>query len=104
MVRKAFVMSVYPGKEEEYKKRHNPIWKELEDEIRRHGGRNYSIFLDRKTGTLFAYIELENEQLWEKIAETQVCKKWWAYMKEIMPSNPDNSPVSRDLEEVFHID
>ncbi len=104
MVRKAFVMSVYPGKEEEYIKRHNPIWKELEEEIRKHGGSNYSIFLDRQTGTLFAYIEIEDEGLWKKIAETPICKKWWAHMKEFMPSNPDNSPVSKDLEEVFHID
>jgi L-rhamnose mutarotase len=104
IMRKAFVMSVYPGYEEEYKKRHNPIWKELENEIRNHGVKNYSIFLDRKTGMLFGYLEIEDEQLWKKIAETDICKKWWAYMKEIMPSNPDNSPVSRDLEEVFHID
>ncbi len=104
MVRKAFVMSVYPGKEEEYIRRHNPIWKELEEEIRRHGGRNYSIFLDRKTLTLFGYIEIEDKKTWNKIARTSVCRKWWVYMKEIMPSNPDNSPVSRDLEEVFHID
>ncbi|HQL64806.1 MAG TPA: L-rhamnose mutarotase [bacterium] len=104
MIRKAFIMSVHAGYEQEYKNRHNPIWKELEEEIHRHGGRKYSIFLDRITKTLFAYIEIEDEQLWKKIDETPVCKRWHAYMKEIMPSNPDDTPVSRDLEEVFHID
>ena len=48
--------------------------------------------------------EIEYEEMWAKIAETDICKKWWAHMKDVMPSNPDNSPVSKDLREVFHID
>ena len=64
---------------------------------------SYSIFLHTQTCQLFAYAEIEDEQKWNAIAQTEICRKWWAYMKEIMPSNSDNSPISADLQEVFHI-
>lgn len=104
MIRKAFLMSVNPDRHEEYEKRHNPIWKELHDVLKAHGVYNYSIFLDPQTSNLFGYVEIEDEARWNAIAHSAVCRKWWAYMKDIMPSKPDNSPVSRDLREVFHID
>ena len=62
-----------------------------------YGGRNYSIFLDRETLTLFGYLEIEDEEKWNASAETAVCRKWWDYMADIMETNPDNSPVSIDL-------
>jgi len=104
MIRKAFVMSVNPGMEEEYRKRHNPIWPELEKVLKDHGVHNYSIFLHPETRQLFAYVEIEDEARWDAIAQTPECRRWWAYMKDIMPSNPDNSPVALDLVEVFHLD
>lgn len=103
MIRKAFMMSVNPGQREEYEQRHNPIWPELEQILKDYGVHNYSIFFDGETNQLFAYAEIEDETRWNAIATTAECRKWWAHMKEIMPSNPDNSPVARDLEEVFHI-
>jgi L-rhamnose mutarotase len=103
-IRKAFVMSVNPGQEAEYEKRHRPIWPELEITLKEHGVVTYSIFLLPQTHQLFAYVEFEDEAQWNSVAQTPVCKKWWAYMKEVMPSNPDNSPVSTELKEVFHIE
>ena len=104
MIRKAFVMSVNAGQEKEYEKRHSPIWPELEKTLKSHGVHNYSIFLHPGTRQLFGYVEIEDEKRWNEIAETAICKKWWSHMKEIMPSNPDNSPKSTGLREVFHID
>jgi L-rhamnose mutarotase len=104
MIRKAFVMSVNPGAEQEYEKRHRPIWPELERVLREHGVHNYSIFLHPETLQLFGYAEIENEEQWAAIAKTSICGEWWKHMKEIMPSNPDNSPISTGLREVFHID
>ena len=104
MIRKAFVMTVHPGAEAEYEARHNPIWTELEETLRRHGAHNYSIFLHPETRQLFGYVEIEDPARWDAVAQTPICRKWWAHMKELMPSNPDNSPVSTDLREVFHID
>lgn len=104
MIRKAFVMSVHAGQEAEYEKRHNPIWPELEAALKEHGVHNYSIFLHPETRQLFGYAEVESEERWAAIARTEGCRKWWAHMKEMMPSNPDNSPVQLPLREVFHLD
>lgn len=104
MLRKAFVMSVHAGHEQEYERRHRPIWQELEDTLKAHGVRSYSIFLHPQTRQLFAYAEIESEERWNAIAQTDVCKRWWAHMRDLMPSNPDNSPLSQELREVFHIE
>lgn len=103
MIRKAFVMSVDAGQEAEYEHRHRPIWPELEETLKAHGVHNYSIFLLPDTRQLFAYAEIEDESRWDAIADTEICKKWWAHMGDVMPSNPDNSPVAENLREVFHI-
>ena len=96
-------MSVHPGGEAEYAKRHTPIWGELEAVLRRHGVHTYSIFIDPATRDLFAYAEVESEERWAAIANTDVCRRWWSYMRDLMPSNPDDSPESRALAEVFHL-
>jgi L-rhamnose mutarotase len=104
MFRKAFRMSVNAGAAEEYERRHRPIWKELEDTLLAHGVATYSIYLDPATHDLFGYAEIENEARWASIAATDVCRRWWQYMRDVMPANADASPVSRDLREVFHIE
>lgn len=97
-------MSVNAGQEAEYARRHQPIWPELEAVLKAHGVHNYSIFLDAETRQLFGYVEIEDEARWAAIAQTPECRKWWAHMRDVMPSNPDNSPISRELKSVFHID
>jgi L-rhamnose mutarotase len=103
MIRKAFRMSVGPEHQDEYVRRHNPIWRDLEAALLAHGVRSYSIFLDPQTSDLFAYAEIESEAEWAAIASTDVCQRWWRTMRDIMPSNADASPVSRDMLEVFHL-
>lgn len=104
MIRKAFKMKLYKGCAKEYEKRHNELWQEMKDMIHEYGGKNYSIYLDKETDILYGYIEIENSERWDASAQTDICQKWWAYMADIMETNPDNSPVSTDLEEVFHLD
>jgi L-rhamnose mutarotase len=104
MVRKGFRMKLYKGMVEEYKKRHDNLWPEMVEMIHEFGGKNYTIFLDEETDILFGYLEVEDTDLWNKTAETEICKKWWAYMADIMDTNADNSPVSVEFKEVFHLD
>lgn len=101
---KGFKMKLYKGMEAEYEKRHNALWQEMKDMIHEYGGKNYTIFLDRETNTLFGYIEIESEEKWSESANTEICRRWWAYMADIMETNSDNSPVSLDLKNVFHLD
>ena len=101
---KGFKMKLYAGMEEEYERRHNALWPEMKDMIHEYGGKNYTIFLDKETLTLFGYIEIESEERWAETANTDICKKWWEFMAPIMETNPDNSPVFIDLQNVFHLD
>jgi L-rhamnose mutarotase len=104
MIRKAFVMSVHEGNEVEYERRHRPIWPELEATLKEAGMITYTIFLHPETRQLFGYVEFEDQAKWDAVAQTAICQKWWAYMKDMMPSNPDNSPISTEIKEVFHIE
>jgi L-rhamnose mutarotase len=104
MIRRAFVMQVHPDKHAEYERRHRPIGEELAQTLSEHGAHNYSIFLHAETSQLFAYVELEDEARWAAIAETDVCRRWWAFMADVMPTNADSSPKSVALAEVFHLD
>lgn len=104
MIRKAFVMFVNPGCEAEYANRHKPIWKELSSVLKAHGVHNYSIFFDQGTRQCFAYVEIEDEARWGAIAQTEVCQRWWSHMSSLMTVNPDKSPASLTLNEVFHLD
>jgi len=104
MIRKAFMMRVYQDKHEEYEARHKEIWPQMIKELHNHGASNYSIFLDRNTSNLFAYVEIENEEKWKQLALTEINQKWWEFMEPVMETNPDNSPVTIDLTEVFHME
>jgi L-rhamnose mutarotase len=104
MRRRAFTMRLKRGFEAEYRKRHNEIWPELSALLKAAGVRDYSIFLDRKSRTLFAIQKLTDNNTNDDLPNHPIMKKWWAYMAEIMETNPDNSPVTQPLEEVFHTD
>ncbi|MDY4610480.1 MAG: L-rhamnose mutarotase [Sphaerochaetaceae bacterium] len=102
--REAFVMKLKPGYEDEYERRHAAIWPELKQLLSDSGVYDYSIFLDRRTLNLFAFQRIRGEGGSQDLGSTEIVKKWWAYMADIMETNPDNSPVSIPLKEVFHMD
>ena len=104
MIRNAFKMKLKPGFELEYKKRHDEIWPELSKELSAAGVSDYSIFLDEESLTLFAVQKLTDDNTAGLLPQTAIVKKWWAYMADIMETNPDNSPFSLPLKEVFHMD
>ena len=104
MKRNAFTMRLKPGCAEEYKKRHDAIWLELKAELRKAGVSDYSIYLDEKTNTLFAFQYLADDATDGELAQKDIVKKWWHMMKDVMDTNPDESPVSVPLMEMFHMD
>ncbi|WP_298785313.1 L-rhamnose mutarotase [uncultured Marinococcus sp.] len=104
MKRLALIMYVYPEKIEEYIEKHEQLWPEMKEALKQHGAVNYSIFLERETSRLFAYLEIENEERWQQMASTPINQKWWKAMAPLMETNEDNSPVTTPLEEVFHLE
>ena len=102
-LRVAFKMKLKPGCEAVYKERHDAIWPELSALLRESGIYDYSIFLDVETHTLFAVQKITGAGGSQDLGRHPVVKKWWAYMADIMETNPDQSPVTIPLKEVFYL-
>ncbi|MBC7650232.1 MAG: L-rhamnose mutarotase [Deinococcales bacterium] len=96
-------MHLFQGFEAEYKKRHDELWPELEALLTATGISEYSIFLDETTNSLFGVLKAEDPKALDDLPSHIVMQKWWAYMGDIMASNPDNSPVSVPLKEIFYM-
>ena len=103
MQRLAFKMKLNSGQKEAYKKRHDELWPELKELLKENGISEYSIFFDEETGTLFAFQKVSGEGGSQDLAQNSIVKKWWDFMADIMEVNPDNSPISTQLEEVFYM-
>ena len=103
MKRIAFKMQLNKGTEAEYKKRHDELWPELKELLKSTGICEYSIFLDEITNALFGILKMEDAALLDNLPQHPVMQKWWLYMKDIMESNPENSPLSISLKEVFYL-
>lgn len=104
MKREAFKMYLKAGHEAEYEKRHNEIWPELKNLLKETGVSDYTIFWDKETNILYAYQVVDGDSSSQDLGENPIVKKWWKYMADIMDTNPDNSPISISLKEVFHMD
>jgi L-rhamnose mutarotase len=102
--RVAFKLKLKPGMAAEYKKRHDEIWPDLSQAIRRAGISDFTIYLDEETNTLFSVQKLAPENTAAKLRDTELMRKWWAHMAPLMETHPDNSPVRTALKEVFHQD
>ena len=97
-------MKLNPGMLEEYKKRHDDLWPELHKLLKDNGLSEYSIFLDEETNILFAFQKQAGDQGSQDLGKTEIVQKWWKYMSDIMETNPDNSPISKELVEVFYME
>ncbi len=103
MTRIAFKMKLHPGQRLEYQRRHDTLWPELEVLLKETGISEYSIFLDPETNALFGVLIAQDPLLLNDLPQHPVMQRWWAHMADIMETNPDHSPVSVPLEEVFYM-
>lgn len=101
--RHAFLMTLHPGQEDEYRRRHDAIWPELSALLKTSGVSDYSIFLDPETRTLFGVLTRTRDHGMASLPDHPVMKRWWAHMADIMETHADNAPVARDLVPVFHL-
>ena len=98
-MRHAWIMTLKPGCEAEYKRRHAAIWPELAAAIRASGVTSFSIF--RHGLTLFAYQEFDPAVTPPE--PTPVMWRWWHEMAGLMETEADLRPRRLPLEEVFHL-
>lgn len=100
----AFKMKLKPGVVAEYRRRHDEIWPELKELLTSSGIYDYSIFLDEESDTLFAVQKVRGDSGSQDLGSNPIVQRWWAYMADLMETNPDNSPVSIPLTEVFYLE
>jgi len=103
MERVAFKMQLHKGFEKEYRKRHDEIWPELQNLLKGSGISEYSIFLDETTNSLFGFLKVDDSKILDTLPQHEVMQRWWKNIRDIMETNPDNSPVSIPLNEVFYL-
>jgi L-rhamnose mutarotase len=106
MKRVGFLLKVRSDMLDEYKRRHQQVWPQMLDALRRTGWKNYSLFL-RDDGMLFGYLETEDfEAARAGMAAQDVNARWQAEMapffEQLDGQRPDEGLLQ--LEEVFHLD
>lgn len=99
----AFRMNMHPGQAAEYKRRHDGIWPELTEALIAAGVLDYRIFLDPGTDHLFAVLTRRRDHTLAGLPNTEIMRRWWAMMADIMEAGPDDVPVQVDLAPVFHL-
>ncbi|MFT3847627.1 MAG: L-rhamnose mutarotase [Propionivibrio sp.] len=101
----AFKMKLKPGHVAEYRARHDAIWPKLVDLLRVSGVRDYSIYIDEETLTLFGVLWRTTDHRMDELPQTDVMQEWWAYMADLMETQPNgNEPVAIPLPRMFHME
>jgi len=97
----AFRMNLFPGQAAEYEKRHDEIFPELTRALRDAGVSDYTIWLDPEDHHLFGILTRTDDHTMADLPNTEVMKRWWKHMADIMETHPDNVPVQVPLKRVF---
>ena len=103
MEKYAFRMTLNPGMEAEYRKRHDEIWPELVALLKEAGVEDYSIHLDPGTNALFGVLWRRADHGMDALPAHPVMQRWWAHMADLMATHPDNEPVAVPLVPMFHL-
>lgn len=103
MERIAFTMQLLPGNAELYRQRHDDLWPELRDLLKRAGVADYHIFLDPQSNTLFATLLRPDDHDMDSLPLDPIMQRWWASMADLMETRPDNEPVTQTLQPVFYL-
>ena len=104
MERICFTFELYPGAEEEYKRRHDEIWPELVEVIEEAGIRNYTLF---RSGTqVIAYAECHPDvaTAFGKVGATDVNRRWAEWFRDLIVSLTDEQGNLFRADEVWHLD
>jgi L-rhamnose mutarotase len=97
----AFRMNLFPGRAAEYRKRHDEIYPELAQALKDAGVSDYSIWLDAEANHLFGILTRSDTHTMDALPDTEIVKRWWAFMADIMATDADNVPVQIPLKRVF---
>lgn len=99
--RVGFAMRINEGAADEYRRRHDAIWPELRAALLEAGVLDYRIYLGPDGRTLFAALEHEGAKGLEDLRRSDLMRRWWEMMADIMETNDDKSPREDELTPMF---
>ena len=106
MERVCFLGRIRPDRLGEYRAKHEEVWPEMTDALRRAGWANYTLFLTAD-GLLIGYLETDDYAAAQRrMAQTDVNARWQAemqpYFADLGGLRPDEG--FRRIAEIFHLD
>ena len=97
----AFRMNLNPGQSAEYERRHDEIFPELARALKEAGVSDYSIWHDPQTDHLFGILTRTDAHGMDALPDTEIVKRWWAHMADVMQTDEYNVPTQVPLKRVF---
>ena len=105
MHRVCFVLQVKKARMDEYRQRHEQVWPDMLEALRRTGWHNYSLFL-REDGMLVGYLETPDfKRALDEMSRSEVNARWQREMRDFFEGDGERDP-DRQLEllqQVFHL-
>ena len=100
--RGCFLLRVKPERLDEYVAVHQRVWPEMRQALSDSGWRNYSLFLQPKTGVVVGYFESDDvEEAQRRMAQTAVNTRWQSAMADYFV--PPNGGTNEDLPQYFYL-
>ena len=99
----AFRMNLNPGQAAEYEKRHDEIFPELAQALKDAGVSDYTIWHDPESNHLFGILTRTDHHTMAKMPDTEIMKRWWRHMADVMQTDSNNVPTSVPLKRVFFL-
>ena len=102
MIRRAFTMRLKPNASTEYRHHHDNVWPELVKEIERSGIASITTF--QRDQDLFLVSEINNEQAWDRLWNSEIHRKWAEVMEPLMNLRDDGIVDAGELTEIFNLE
>lgn len=104
-MRNGFLLKLRPGCSGEYRARHADIRPEMLRALRNAGVADYTIWLDSRSGLLFAQRRIDTPERLGSLRHDPAFRRWQEHMADLLEQEPDGSgPISIPLKEVFHME
>ncbi|WP_164821505.1 L-rhamnose mutarotase [Paenibacillus koleovorans] len=96
----SFMLKIRPEDYEEYRRRHERVDPELEEQFRLVGIRAYHIYFHE--GLLFAHMVADNfSEAMDRLAEHPANVKWQQYMSDMLLLWEENGATVKELQPVY---
>lgn len=103
MERNCFVMTIRPGTEGEYQRRHEEIWPEMVDALREGGIKNYTLFRRGLEVVGYAECDPDARTAWAKVAVSEANGRWQKWFSDVIVGHSDGES-EESYAEVWHLD